>query len=106
MQGVCHIDAVPPVAVDGEEHDISRLRQGSDLVQDRSQRRTNPFGDIGPALLASDLSDLAANRKTLEVGEGKRSWPGDHSINRKPPVREPAGLMAFEEIVRRRGRVS
>ena len=37
-------------------------------------------------------SDLAADGKTPEVGQRKRCGPGDHSVERNPPVCKPVGL--------------
>ena len=86
MQRVGHVDALPPVGLDGEVNDVARLRQESGGVQDLEQRRSNPLGDIRPALLAHHLGDLAADGKTLEVGKRKRCGMSDHSIDGKPPV--------------------
>ena len=102
MQRIGHVDALPPVVLDREVHEIARLRQESDGVQHLNQRRSDPLGDVRPALLARHLGDLAADRKTPEIGERKRCGLRDHSIDRKPPVRKPAGLVALEGIARGR----
>src|SRR5208283_923074 len=62
MQSIGHVNALPPVRLDGEVNDVSRLRQESRGVQELVQGRADPLGDIGPALLAHYLGDLAADR--------------------------------------------
>ena len=68
-------------------------RRRSGLIQ----RRSNPLGDVGPALFARYFGDLATGGKALEVGQRKRGGLGDHAVHCEPPVGKAAGLMALEE---------
>ena len=61
MQGVGHVDAFPPVLLDGEVDDVARLRQDADGVEHVDERRSDPLGDVRPAFFAGDFGDLAAD---------------------------------------------
>ena len=102
MLNISHVDALPPVRVDGEVHEIPRLRQDPGSFQDVKQRCSGPLGDIGPSLLAYYFGDLAAEGKAPEIGEGIRCRSRHHSLNRESPVRKSAGLETFEGIIQRR----
>ena len=43
------------------------------------ERHSSPFGYVGPALIARQMSDLAAPRKALEITKKERV--GEQSIN-------------------------
>jgi hypothetical protein len=105
MEGVAHVDAVPQVLLGCVVGDVARVGRDTDGVEDVHQGRSDPLGDVRPALLARDLGDLAAHGKTLEVRERKRCGVGDKAVDLQPPVGEAVGLQALEEIVRRRGGV-
>ena len=106
MLRVGHIDAIPPIGVDGEIHDISRFGQHLAGPKHLKQRGSDPLGDVRPSLLTHNFSDLAAYGKALEIGQGKRRRSGHHSIDDKSPIRKTAALQAFEGFVQGRDLVS
>ena len=99
MQGIGQVDAFPPVGLNGEVHQIARLRQEPGGLQHLNQRRSDPLGDVGPALLTYHFRDLAANRKALEVGQRKGCGARDHAIQRKPPVSKPAAGSCWKALL-------
>jgi len=46
MQGVGHVNALPPVGLDGEVHNVSGLRQHPHSVEHIRQRGADPLGYI------------------------------------------------------------
>src|ERR1700752_1088490 len=106
MLRVGHIDAIPPIGVDGEIHDISRFGQHLAGPEHLKQRGADPLGDVRPSLLTHNFSDLAAYGKALEIGQGKRRRSGHHSIDDKSPIRKTAVLQALEGFVQGRDLVS
>src|SRR5207302_9577378 len=99
MLNISHVDALPPVRVDGEVHEIPRLRQDPGSFQDVKQRCSGPLGDIAPSLLAYYFGDLAAEGKAPEIGEGIRCRSRHHSLNREAPARKSAALDSLEAIM-------
>ena len=69
VQGVGHVDAVPPAALDGVVDEVTRLRQDPGGVEHVDERGADPLGDVGPALFAGDLGDLAAKSHAAEIGD-------------------------------------
>src|SRR5579859_3369555 len=69
VQGIGHIDAIPPVGLDGEVDDVAGVRLDADGIQDVMERHADPLGDVGPALFALHHGDLAASRVTFELCE-------------------------------------
>jgi len=105
MQGVGHVDAFPPVRLDGEVDDITRLRQDAHSVEHVDQGRSDPLGDIGPTLLANHLGDLVVDGESFEVGEREGGGMGDHAVDGEAPVGKAAGLEALEGVAGRSGGV-
>src|SRR5208282_2251111 len=101
VQCVGHINAVPGVWFYREIDDIFGLREDSHKIQKVGQRHAHPFGDIRPSLFALDHSDLGARRVAFKLIERKRGGPGDHAVDRKPPLSEPSSLKALELVSRR-----
>src|SRR5438045_3787838 len=98
MLSIHHVDALPPVGINREVNEVSGLGQDAGVFQNFKQSCTDPFGDIGPSLLANYFGYLVADGKAPEVSERIRSWSRYHSINGKPPISEGALLQSFERI--------
>src|ERR1019366_5583346 len=72
-----HVDAFPPVGLNRTVDNVSGLGESPHNVQDVRERHADPFGYIGPALFARQMSDLAAPGKALEFTERARGRAGD-----------------------------
>ena len=59
MEGVGHMDAVPPT-VDGLVDDVGRLGKDADMFEDEGELDAGPFADGRPAFFAGLLGDLGA----------------------------------------------
>src|SRR5713226_745636 len=65
VQRVGHVDAFPPVGLNRTVDNISGVGENPRKIQDVRQRHADPFGNVRPALLARQMSDLAAYGKLL-----------------------------------------
>src|SRR5690242_1646975 len=74
----------------------------SDLSEDVGKWHADPLGDIRPALLASQLRDLASGRAALQLRNRKRGRPIYHATNFQPPVGKARGLVALKAFIERR----
>ena len=72
------------------------MRQNPHHVQDVRERHADPFRYERPAFLTGQVSDLAAGRMALEIGNRKRCRASDHAVHREPPVGETAFLKVLE----------
>src|SRR5437016_6647633 len=102
MRGVGHIDAVPPVGLDGKVGNVAGLRVDAHLIEQVRKRRADPLGYVRPSFFTLDGSDLAALREALQIGEGKLRGAVDHALDGEAPVGEASGLQALELFARRR----
>ena len=99
MEGIGHVDAFPPVGLNGEVDNVPgvgvrRQDPGRETEERRSIRRcrTSP--------LHRQVGDVAAGGIALEFGQRKRGWVRDHAIDGEAPVRKAASLKALEGFVR------
>ncbi len=99
MEGIGHINAFPPVGLNGIVDDVFGVGLDADEIQDMGERRADPFGDVGPALFTGKFGDVAALGIALELIQGKCGGVRDEAIDRETPVRKAAGLKALESIV-------
>src|SRR5690242_18108965 len=96
MHRIRHINALPGPCLDTVVNNVARLGQDASLPQHTRERRADPFCDIRPTFLASDLRDLILHRHALQVRQGQDQWPRDRSIYYQAPVAKAASLQALE----------
>src|SRR5205807_1654210 len=87
MPCVRHVQTVPP-SIDTIKKDIPGLWLNTGLSEDPGKRNACPFRDCRPTLLADVFCNLRARRIASQLSEGKFRRPGDHPIDRKPPLAE------------------
>src|SRR5689334_9581860 len=96
MHRICHVDTLPPIAVDGTIDNVASRSQHAGSVQYLEERRTDPLRDVRPTLFARQLGNLAAHRQDLEICKRKRCRMRHHAIDRQLPLLKTCGLMALE----------
>src|SRR5215472_2656972 len=98
MERIGHIDALPPLGLNGTIDHIPRLRRCSHSVERLRQRRPDPLRDIRPAFLARQVSDLTALGKSLQVGDRKGCEARNKAIDGEAPIHKAILLVAFEIV--------
>src|SRR5215472_7499372 len=63
MHGIGYVDALPPAFLKGPVDHVTGLGKRTYGVKNVRKRRADPFGDVRPALFASQMRDLRTARK-------------------------------------------
>src|SRR5271169_975809 len=98
VQGVRHVDALPPVRLDRAVYNVTRLRQRANTVQDVRERHPSPFGDVSPSFFTADHGDLRTGGEALDLRQRERARSRRHPVDSHPPVRETGGLESLEFV--------
>jgi hypothetical protein len=83
VPGIDHFNAVPlafdalfvyrvKVRVEPKEHNVLRLREDSDEIQNVGKTDTSPLGNKGPTLFAGLMEDMALGGKPLQILEREK----------------------------------
>src|SRR6202008_1556533 len=83
---VNQVEAVK-LLVHGKKGDVPCLRKDSDEIQDVPKGHACPLRNEGPALFASLMRDLTADRELLQIREREDSWARHHAVNGQSPIR-------------------